>query len=95
MVKLYQINKLCFKVSVKSTILERLDVVDTKLISTHAISGLTLGSFHQEQTSSNNGLILSEWTLYKYIGSTGTHINFLPFLNKMRWHVLLPEINFP
>lgn len=28
MVKLYQINKLCFNVSVKSTILERLDVVD-------------------------------------------------------------------
>ena len=50
--KLYQINKLCFKVSVKSTILERLDMVDTKFISTHAISGLMLGSFHQEQTSS-------------------------------------------
>lgn len=29
MVKLYQINKLCFNVSVKSTILERLDVVDS------------------------------------------------------------------
>ena len=52
MVKLYQINKLCFNISVKSTILERLDVVDTKLISTHAISGLMLGSFHQEQMSS-------------------------------------------
>lgn len=93
-VKSCQVNKLCFKVLTKPTILERPDVVDAQLVLTRPISGLMLGSFRQERIT-HNGSILSERAQYKYTGSTGTHVNFHPFLNKMRRCVLLPRNGFP